>query len=112
MSPQNIANDPEFQELLALRHDAFKSLDEKKIRAYMTKCNIPQIAEPEIFWKGVHIARAAMVDVPMELREKSIDWMIDNNTLFKFIPDTMTKDEKKEQLMNFYEVKYAHQLDS
>jgi hypothetical protein len=112
MSPPNIRNDPDVQRLLKARREAFTSLDEKKIRAYMIECNIPTPSSNEVFWKGVHMARAAMVDIAMELREKSIDWMIDNSTLFSFISDTMTQDEKKEHLMHFYEVRYGNKLDS
>ena len=112
MSPQDIVSDPEIKKLMALRKEAFTSLDETKIRNYMARCDIQQVEKREVFWKGVHMARAAMVDIPMELREKSIDWMIENSTLFRFIPDNITQEETKELLMHFYEVKYGHQLDS
>ena len=110
MSPQNIPND--FKELMEARKEAFSSLSKKKIEAYMEMCGIKLIHDERIFWKGVHMARAAMVDMPMELREKSVDWMIDNSTLFSFISKDVSREEQKELLMHFYEVRHGNQLDS
>ena len=110
MSPQNIPND--FKELMEARKEAFSSLSKKKIEAYMEMCGIKPIEDQRIFWKGVHIARAAMVDIPMELREKSIEWMLDNESLYSFISKHLSREEQKEQLMHFYEVRYGNELDT
>ena len=112
MSPQNIENDPEFEYLKRKRHEAFIALDEGKIRAYMDSCDIKTPSHKDIFWKGVHMARAAMCDIPMKVREESIDWMIDNSTLLPFIMNVISKKEQKDLLMRFYEVRNDDQPNS
>lgn len=59
------------------RLEAFLSLDEAKIRAYMVKYGISYPTDlTHLFWAGVHKARTALDDMPEEEKQISRDWLI------------------------------------
>ena len=61
----------------AERLDALSSLDEAKICAYMDRWGIVAPGNPKAFWEGVHKARTAMKDLPLEDRLLSKRWLVE-----------------------------------
>lgn len=69
------------EEWIKDRNEAFASMDEKKIRAYMKKYNISIPEKEEVFWAGVHkvICNLYLFDdinfISIEQYNKSYDWL-------------------------------------
>ena len=57
------------------RDEALLSLDEKKIRAFCKKYNVPLSDNPVVFWAGIYKSILAMKNSPVEIRRKAENWL-------------------------------------
>lgn len=74
------------QQFLKDRREALLSMDKEKLLAYAKKYEVKSIpSDDEIFWIGIHKARTACVDLPMEERSKSKQWL--TNLGFRSLDD-------------------------
>lgn len=62
-------------EFIRERREALLSMDEATIRAYAQKYGGKMPADPAVFWAGVHKARTALKDLPMNARHQSACWL-------------------------------------
>ena len=65
----------DFSNFVAERDAAYLSMDESRIRAYMTKHGVPAPANPETFWISVHMTRTGAKSLPIEARRESKRWL-------------------------------------
>jgi hypothetical protein len=66
----------EIKEYVRLRREALLSMDEAKIRRFMTENSggiVPE--DPSVFWIAVHKARTAAHDLPEAERLRSHQWL-------------------------------------
>lgn len=74
-------NDKDFQAMIKARDEALLSLDEKRIRGYYRKYNgVEAPTDPNVFWRAIHKARTANLNLPMEARSVSKRWLIEHNS--------------------------------
>lgn len=59
------------------RQEAFLSFDRGKIAAFLEKYGILP-PKPQVFWPWVHSIVMACEDFPLEARERSREWLIEN----------------------------------
>ena len=64
------------QQFVKERNSALASLDEPTIRMMGAKWGVPMSSDPEVFWRGVHKAISACSDLPSDVRQRSIKWLI------------------------------------
>jgi hypothetical protein len=64
-----------FDEMLAERNEALRSIDKEKILAYAEKYRIRWPKDEEIFWAAVHKARLHVTTVPDDEKDKSRQWL-------------------------------------
>ncbi len=64
-----------FAKFVKERNEALLSLDRKKIERYCKKYGVTLPNNDEAFWLGVHKARCAIADLPLEERRKSVRWL-------------------------------------
>jgi hypothetical protein len=58
------------------RREALLSLDKAKIMAYLRKYGEdPRPSSDEVFWAGIHKARTALPELPVEARLASKAWL-------------------------------------
>lgn len=69
-------SDAEIEAFVRDRDEALLSLDEAKIRAYMVKYSIRNIATTdEAFWRAIHKARTGIKNFPADEKQKSKIWL-------------------------------------
>lgn len=73
---QDRARDREMKRFLADRRKALLSLNKATIYAYLRKYGEdPRPSSDEVFWTGIHKARTAAKDLPMQARSDSKYWL-------------------------------------
>lgn len=60
------------------RDSALLTMDEQKIREFGKRYNIQMSEKPLVFWATVHKSITAVQNLPLELRQKSKDWLTEN----------------------------------
>jgi len=61
------------------RDEAFRSLDEEKIRAYMKKYGLRDWTDSETaFWGGIHMARLEITTFTNEEKVQSVKWLMNH----------------------------------
>jgi hypothetical protein len=64
------------EQFLVDRKAALLSMDKATIVAYMQKYAVRPPTDDETFWRGIHKARTAARDLPMEARQESKRWLL------------------------------------
>ncbi len=60
------------------RNEVLFSLDEEKIKSYAKKYQVVLPDNELIFWAAIHKTIIDIESAPMELKEKSAIWLIEN----------------------------------
>lgn len=69
---------PSISDFVKERNEALFSLDKKKIKCYAKKHQVVLPENELIFWAGVHKAIIAIESAPIDLKEQSAKWLIEN----------------------------------
>ena len=65
----------DLEEWSDMRNKALKSLDKKKIEAYMDRFGIKKPHDEETFWKWVHLSRVKNEELSKGTRDYSRKWL-------------------------------------
>ena len=68
-----------FDDFKRERDEALRSLDVKKLKAYMEKYDVPMPSDPTVWWAAIHKARVALTSLSEEDREISRLWLQSQN---------------------------------
>ena len=68
-----------FDEFLSDRKHALLSMDKSVINKYCDKYKIKMPEDEETFWCAIHKARTADLNLPLEERKKSKQWLSERN---------------------------------
>lgn len=69
---------PSISDFVKERNEALFSLDKEKIKRYAKKYQIVVPDNDMIFWAGVYKSIVAIESAPKELKEKAVEWLIEN----------------------------------
>lgn len=70
---------PSIETFIKERNEALFSFDEKKIRAYCKKYDVPMPENPIAFWAAICKAICNIKNAPHEIRRKASEWLKENN---------------------------------
>lgn len=59
------------------RHEVLMTIDLDKAKKYCEKYGIPKASSDEVLLIGLHKARVHATDIPKDLREESVKWLIE-----------------------------------
>ncbi len=65
------------KEFLKDRHEVLMTLDLDKAKKYCEKYDVPKASCDEALLIGLHKARLHATDIPKDLREESVKWLIE-----------------------------------
>lgn len=69
-----------YSQYIKERNEALLSLDRKKIERYCKKFGVTVPTDDEAFWRGVHKVICNIVTIPLEVRQKSADWLFEHGS--------------------------------